>query len=205
MKRLMVSLLLIMSCSLLFSQTQETNSTNFETSRSMFSLDVGVAGDLNGGLGYSAFIKSATGIKDTPFYYGFGSLLGQFLTTHESFFETGVLIGYTREIEDTNLYYDLFLDFLITGGRIHSDTSLYQAEAPALHLGMSIGFPSSSDIDGALSLAPVIRPYNLKTGAWDFSRSYINLSLTFRMKSLTYGKQLPWSESNESKNIKGEM
>ncbi len=170
----------------------------------MFSLNAGYAADLSGSQGYSAFIKSSTFIGESPFYYGFGSLLGVFSNTDESFFETGILIGYTRDIEDTELYYDLFLDLLVTGGRINTVTSLYQAEAPALHLGMSLGFPSSSNIDGAISIAPVIRPYDLKTGLWDYSRSYINLSINLSLKSLILAKQIPWNESYEPSLNKGE-
>ncbi len=205
MKRLLVSMLLVVSCSVLFSQTQEISIDSFETTRSMFSLDAGLAADVSGGKGYSVFIKSAAYIGNRPFYYGFGSLLGTFTNTRESFFDTGLLFGYTNEIDDSNLYYDLFLDLLITGGRINSETSLYQAEAPALHLGFSLGFPASSNIDGALSISPVIRPYNLTTREWDFSRSYINLGLTLHIKSLVFGKKIPWSAFNQSTNLKGKI
>lgn len=203
MKRLTVSVLLIICCTILYSQPQDTDPSSLEISRSMFSLSAGYAADLSGGQGYSAFIKSSTFIGESPFYYGFGSLLGVFSNTEESFFETGVLIGYTKDIEGTNLYYDLFLDLLVTGGRITNTTSLYQSEAPALHLGMSLGFPASSDIDGSISIAPVIRPYNQKTGLWDFSRSYINLSLNLNMKSMILGKQIPWEGSYEPSQNKG--
>ena len=171
----------------------------------MFSLHVGFASDLNGGQGYSVFIKSATFFEESPFYYGFGSLFGDFSTTKENFFETGVLVGYNGNLGDTNLYYDLFLDFLITGGRINKETSLYQAEAPALHMGLSLGFPASSDIDGALSIAPVIRPYNLQTQTWDFSRSYINLSLSLQVKSFFLVERQSWPDSHTTKINKKEL
>jgi hypothetical protein len=196
MKKLLVSVLFVLSCFGLFSQTLETNTENWETSKSMFSLHVGFASDLNGGQGYSVFIKSATFFGEGPFYYGFGSLVGDFSTTKESFFETGILVGYNGDLSNSNLYYDLFLDFLITGGRINQETSLYQAEAPALHLGLSLGFPASSDIDGALSIAPVIRPYNMQTQTWDFSRSYINLSLSLQVKSFFLGERQSWPVSH---------
>ena len=203
MKRLLVTMLLAASFSVLFSQSQEASSVSFETSRSIFSLNVGFAGDLNGSRGYSVFIKSAAFINESPFYYGFGSLFGEFSNTKESFFETGILIGYNSEKSDSNLYYDLFLDLIVTGGRIDNETSLFQAEAPAVHAGFSLGFPASSNIDGALSIAPVIRPYNLNTGVWDFSRSYINLGITLRSKSFFIGRTMPWSESYKSENMEG--
>lgn len=205
MKRLLVAMVLVLSLVAVSAQTKEPGLNNLETSRSVFALDVGFAGDRNSGLGYSVFIKSGTFIDESSFYYGFGSLLGQFVTTKESFFETGLLIGFTGAISQSNVFYDLFLDLLVTGGRIHGETSLYQAEAPALHLGMAIGFPASSNIDAALSIAPVIRPYSRKDSAWDFSRSYINLSLTLRMKSQMLGKSIPWSESYKTELREGEM
>lgn len=201
MKRLMIIVLLAAGCTAVFAQAQGTDALSLEASRSIFSLDVAFAGDNEGSRGYSAFIKSASFIGDSPFYYGFGSLLGCFTTTQESFFETGVLVGYTNENEDSGLYYDMFLDLLVTGGRIDDESSLYRAEAPALHLGMSLGFPASSDIDGALSLAPVIRPYDLQNRTWDLSRSYINLGVTLRIKSLLLGRRLPWSTDERSMKL----
>ncbi len=198
-------MVLAVCCTVVFSQTQEVKLHGFETSRGVFSLDVGLVTDLDGSSGYSACIKSVSFAGESPFYYGFGSLLGTFSNTKMSFFETGLIIGYTKGIEDSNLYYDVFLDFLVTGGRIDAATSLYQAEAPALHLGLSLGFPASSNIDGALSIGPVIRPYNLKAKEWDFSRSYINFSLTIHFKSSTFGKKVPWSESNASDTLTGEI
>lgn len=203
MKRLVISILLVVSCFALFAQTQEIRVDSYETARGVLSFDAGFVADYTGGTGFSAFIKSISYVAGSPFYYGFGSLLGNFSNTKESFFETGIMVGYTKDIADTNLYYDLFLDFLITGGRIAGDTSLYQGEAPALHLGFSLGFPASSNIDGALSIAPVIRPYSMKSGAWDFSRSYINLSLTLHFKSLSYGKKMPWAEAKSLHTLKG--
>ena len=203
MKRSTVLVLLIICSTLLYAMPQEIDPGSLQSSRSMFSLSAGYAASLSGAQGYSACIKSSSFIGESPFYYGFASLLGMFSTTDESFFETGVLFGYTGEINDTNLYYDLFFDLLVTGGRINNTTSTYQAEAPALHLGMALGFPASSDIDGAISIAPVIRPYNQQTGLWDFSRSYINLGVTFNMKSLIVGKQLPWKEFQESAKSSG--
>lgn len=200
MKRLMVSILLILICFGIFAQTPKISTENLETSKSMFSLNVGFASDLNNGQGYSVFIKSATFIGESPFYYGFGSLVGEFVNTKENFFETGIFVGFTGDIGNSNLYYDLFLDFLITGGRINQETSLYQAEAPALHLGLSLGFPASSDIDGALSIAPVIRPYNLQTQTWDFSKSYINLSFSLQVKSFFIGERQNWQDANSTKN-----
>ena len=73
---------------------------------------------------------------------------------------------------------------------------MYRAEAPALHLGLTLGFSASSDFDGAVSIAPVIRPYDLQTETWDFSRSYINLSFSLRFKSYALVEQHHWKEAN---------
>jgi len=205
MKRKTVSVLFVVCCTLLYSQPQETEIDQFEISRSMFSVNAGYAFDLAGTQGYSAFIKSTTFIGESPFYYGFGSLLGGFTDTEESFFETGLLIGHTHVIEDTNLSCEIFLDFLIIGGRVSNTTLLYRAEAPALHLGLSLGFPASSEIDGAITIAPVIRPYDKNSGLWDFSRSYINISLSLNIKSRILAKKTPWQESCENIQKEGEI
>ncbi len=205
MKRKTVSVLFIICCTLLYSQPQETEVDQFEISRSIFSLNAGYAFDLSGAQGYSAFFKSSTFIGESPFYYGFGSLLGGFTNIEESFFETGIHVGHTQVIEETNLFYDIFLDFLIIGGRVSNTTSVYRAEAPALHLGMSLGFPASSDIDGAITIAPVIRPYDIHTGLWDFSRSYFNLSLNLNIKSRILAKKIPWKESYAEVQKEGEL
>ncbi len=77
MKRLMVSILLILICFGTFAKTPKISTENLETAKSMFSLNVRFASDRNAGHGYSVFIKSATFIDENPFYYGFGSLVGE--------------------------------------------------------------------------------------------------------------------------------
>ena len=67
MKRLLVSMLLVVSCTVLFSQTQEISIDSFKTTRSMFSLNAGLAADVSGGKGYSVFIKSTAYIGNRPF------------------------------------------------------------------------------------------------------------------------------------------
>ncbi len=163
--------------------------------KSIFSINIGFAGDGYDSQGYGVFIKSASFIDSGPFYYGFGSLFGEFLTQKEAFFETGLLVGYNRNLGASGFDIDLFLDFLVIGGRINMDTNLYLAETPALHSGITLGFPALSDIDGAISIAPVIRPYNIQTGTWDFSRSYMTLCFSLRFKSYSFKEQRPWSES----------
>lgn len=204
MRRICIVFLFTVSCSLLFSTGIEAHESSCTYSRNMLSVHVGYAADLAGGQGYSAFISSSSFISSSPFYYGFSSLLGSFPNTDESLFETGVLIGYVDDIGGTDLYYDLFFDLLLTGGRITGGTSAYRAEAPALHLGASLGFPASSGIDGSVSIAPVIRPYDKQSGLWDFSRSYLNLSVNIRMKSLSETRTVPWEdfpETPSSKNV----
>ena len=201
MKRIITLITIAAIC---FTAFAEDAITPMESAKSIFSLNVGFVSDGHNSHGYGVFIKSASFLGSGPFYYGFGSLLGGFVTTKENFFETGVLIGYNSILGSSNLDLDIFLDFLITGGRINQETNIYQAEAPALHVGLSLGFPALSDVDGAITIAPVIRPYNMQTGAWDFSRSYINLSLALRFKSYSLREKHSWSESIESVNRKGE-
>lgn len=182
---------------------EEVERTALKPERSIFALNVGIVSNGDDSHGYSVFIKSASFTGNGPFYYGFGSLFGSFVTTKEAFFETGLLIGYNKLIDNTELDLDLFLDFLLTGGRINQETMTYRAEAPALHMGLSLGFPALSDIDGAITFAPVIRPYNMQTKSWDFSRSYINLSFTLRFKSYSLREQHSWSEFVQSTDSRG--
>lgn len=128
-------------------------------------------------------------------------MFGDLVTIKENFFETGLFMGYHDFIGDSGLDFDVFLDVIVTGGRINHETNSYRAEAPALHPGISIGFPAMSDIDAALTFAPVIRPYNAASGSWDFSSSYLNASIALRVKSYAEIKKLPWSYS--SKTSKG--
>ena len=204
MKKIIALIMLAAACFSVSAENTENTGSVLETARSIFSVDVGFVNDGQGGLGYAGFIKSATFIEDSPFYYGFGSLFGGFTTLKENFFETGLLIGYNRNLGNTGLDVDLFMDFLVTGGRISQETLKYQAEAPALHTGISLGFPALSNIDCALSVAPVIRPYNLQTKTWDFSRSYINLSIALRFKSYALVEQRHWSEFSKSAKTKEE-
>ena len=192
MKRFVVVVVMALTCYSISAQVYEENLSVVVPKKSMFSIDIGYATDGQAGHGYGAFIKSSSFFGDSPVYYGFGSMFGDFITIKENFFETGLLIGYNDVIGETGLDYDLFLDFLITGGRINQETSSFRAEAPALHAGLSIGFPADSSIDGALSVASVIRPYNALTGEWEFSRSYFYLGLSLRTKSYMEAKELPW-------------
>ena len=198
-----ISIALIMlaaACFTVSAGDAEPSGASLEPARSVFSVDVGFVSDGHDGRGYAGFIKSATFLDDGPFYYGFGSLFGSFVTTGEAFFETGLLVGYNRNLGDTGLDIDAFLDLLITGGRINPEAGTYRGEAPALHMGLSLGFFALSDIACALSVAPVIRPYNLQTEAWDFSRSYINFSFALRLKSYALVEQHRWSESITTTN-----
>ena len=191
-------------CLAVFAGDAEPSETGLVPAKSIFSMDVGFVSDGHDGLGYAGFIKSATFLDDGPFYYGFGSLFGGIVTTGETFFETGLLVGYNRNLGDTGLDIDVYLDFLATGGRINGETLMYRAEAPALHLGLSLGFFALSDIDCAISIAPVIRPYNLQTKTWDFSRSYAILSFALRFKSYALVEQHRWSESITTVKTQGE-
>jgi hypothetical protein len=203
MKRFIALIIIAAVCFTVIAEEVDNKITSLESERSIISLNVGFVSDGYDSHGYGVFIKSASFFSDGPFYYGFGSLFGSFVTTKEAFFETGFLVGYNKILDNTELDFDLFLDILVTGGRINQETLIYQAEAPALHFGLSLGFPASLDIDGAISIAPVIRPYNIQTRTWDFSRSYINLSFALRFKSYSLREQHPWSESFGSANTKG--
>ncbi len=189
MKRFITTLILVLTCSIVSAQ---------DVGKSIFSVDVGYAGDGRSGHGYGVFIKSSSFIGNGPVYYGFGSMFGDFITIKENFFETGLFIGYNDFIGDTGLDFDIFLDIIATGGRINQETKIYRAEAPALHPGVSLGFPAMSDLDGAITFAPVIRPYNALTGEWDFSRSYFNVSLALSLKSYTEVIKRPWNYSRKT-------
>ena len=203
MKISIVLVLFAAACFAAFAGDADPSETALEPARSVFSIDVGFVSDGHDGRGYVGFIKSASFLNDGPLYYGFGSLFGNFVTTGEAFFETGLLVGYNRSLGATGLDLDLFLDFLATGGRINQETQTYRGEAPALHLGFTVGFLALSNIDCAISVAPVIRPYNLQTGTWDFSRSYIIISSAVRFKSYALVEQHQWSESITAANARG--
>lgn len=162
--------------------------------RSIFSIDAGYAGDGQGGHGFSVFIKSASFIGTSPFYYGFGSISGSFVTTNEAFFETGLMAGYAGQFGSMNFGYDLFIDVLPFGGRIETGTMLVRKEAPAIHLGTSLAFPAGSDMDGTISISPVIRPYDSQAGEWNFRRSYVMVSLALRFKSYMLVEQRSWAD-----------
>jgi hypothetical protein len=202
MKRFITLIMIAVVSFTVIAEETENRIATLKPAKSIFSLNVGLVSDGYDNQGYGVFIKSASFIGDGPFYYGFGSLFGSFVTANEAFFETGILVGYNKIIENTDLDLDLFLDLLVTGGRINLETQIYQAEAPALHAGLSLGFPATSDIDGAVTIAPVLRPYNMQIGTWDFSRSYINLSFTLRFKSYSLIEQHSWSDSIEFANKK---
>jgi len=195
MKISIALIMLVVACLTVSAGDAEPSGAGLEPARSIFSVDVGFVSDGHAGQGYVGFIRSATFLDDGPLYYGFSSIFGSFVTTGETFFETGLMLGYSRILGDTGLDLDAFMDFLITGGRISRETLRYQAEAPALHLGLSLGFFASSDIACALAVAPVIRPYNLQSGTWDFSRSYVTFTFTARLKSYALVEPHRWSES----------
>ena len=203
MKIIIAIVMFAAGCFTVFAEGAEPSAAALVPAKSIFSLDVGFVSDGHDGLGYVGFIKSATFLENAPFYYGFGSLFGGFITTGETFFETGLLVGYNRNLGDTGLDIDVFLDFLATGGRINEETLMYRAEAPALHMGLSMGFFASSDIDCALSIAPVIRPYDLQSKTWGLSRSYLILSFAMRFKSYALVEQHRWSDSISTAGIPG--
>jgi len=190
-------LLIFMIITISFSAFAEENhdDTHQIPSRSIFALNLGFVSDGHGGTGYGAFIKSSTFLGEKPFYYGFSSLFGEFTTINELFFETGVLVGYNKKLGKSDLDFDAFMDILITGGRINSSSMTYQSEAPGIHLGLALGFPTSWNIDSALSVSSVIRPYNAQAESWDLSRSYITLGVSLRFKSFAMVESLPWSDS----------
>lgn len=203
MKRFITIFIVALTCSIVSAQEVKESKTDSESGKSIFSVDVGYASDGRSGQGYGVFIKSSSFIGEGPVYYGFGSMFGEFITAKENFFETGLFIGYNDFIGDSGFDFDIFLDLLVTGGRINQETKSYRGEAPALHTGISLGFPAWSDIDGALTLAPVIRPYNSLTGEWDFSRSYFMASFAIRLKSNMEIKKLPWKYSSAAEEGKG--
>ena len=199
MKRFIAVITVALICSIINAQGNQGSKETPVPGKSIFSIDAGYAGDGGDGHGYGVFIKSSTFIGDGHVYYGFGSMFGDFITIKENFFETGFFIGYNDFIGNTGLDFDLFLDVVATGGRINYETMSYRAESPALHPGISLGFPASSDIDCAITFAPVIRPYNALTGEWDFSRSYFTATAAVRLKSHVEMTKLPWNNSSATK------
>jgi hypothetical protein len=171
-------------------------------SRSILSIDAGYAGDGHGGHGFGFFIKSASYIGTTPFYFGFGSISGSFATINEAFFETGLMAGYAGQIGLTGSGFDLFIDLLPFGGRVAMTTMLFRQEAPAVHLGASLAFPAGEDMDATISIAPVLRPYDSSAGEWNFSRSYVMVSLALRFKSYLLVERRSWAEFSEDQEAR---
>jgi hypothetical protein len=91
----------------------------------------------------------------------------------------------------------IFGSFISTGQAITETGGFigYCRSIPGTNLGFSK--PYSSDLGLQVSFAPVVRPYNLQTGKWDFSGSYFIFSLSADVRS--FAKVLPghWVDRNK--------
>ncbi len=162
--------------------------------RSSFSLNSGWLNDGGAGNGWGLIIRSKSFIGMTPLYYGIGSTLGSFVSTGESIFETSGFFGYEAPIAQGPLGLDACLNIIVTGGRV--DSSLhYRAESPALQPILALSFPAAADMDLSLFAAPVLRPYDLGSGTWGLSRSYLLAGIAFQAKTFLMTRKLAWLES----------
>jgi hypothetical protein len=66
------------------SESPAKDEGKLEPSRSIFSLTGGYLSDYGAGAGWALIIRSMIFIGMSPFYYGFGSTMGSFLSTKES-------------------------------------------------------------------------------------------------------------------------
>jgi hypothetical protein len=164
--------------------------------RSITSLEAGYATDGGSARGIAGNFKTVSFIGASDFYWGFTSMFGYFVSTKESLTENGVVLGFQRPIPGTDVGMDLSLGLLLFGGRI-DDSDHWQADAPAVQPSLGFSVPFSSELGVKAFFAPVIRPYNLDTGEWEFSRSYLVCSLSLEYRSFV--KVIPgkWSDRDK--------
>ncbi len=164
--------------------------------KSITSLEAGFVTDGGSARGIVGNFKTISFFGLSDFYWGFSSIFGSFISTDESITENGLLVGFQREIPGTDIGLDLSLGVLLFGGRI-VDSDHWQTDAPAIQPCIGFSIPFSSDFGVKASFAPVIRPYNLDTGEWEFSRSYIMCSLSLELRS--FMKVIPgrWSDRDK--------
>lgn len=161
--------------------------------KSIFSLSAGYTSDYGDHKGWSLFIKSMSFLGKSPWYYGFGSTTGAVGT--DSIFETSFLAGWNSSVGGTDLGLDACLNIVLFGGRVNGETMIFRAEAPAFQPMLGLSIPANASLDVQLTAAPLIRPYDLLNGRWDFSRSYLTFSFSLRFKNYLEAEILPWAQS----------
>ncbi len=164
--------------------------------KSISSLEAGYVTDGGDARGIVGNFKTITFFGASDLYWGFSSMFGSFISTEESITENGLLVGFQREIPGTDIGLDLSLGVLLFGGRI-DDSDHWTADAPAIQPSIGFSIPFSSEFGVKASFAPVIRPYNLDTGEWELSRSYLVCSLSLEYRS--FSKVIPgrWSDRDK--------
>ncbi len=164
--------------------------------KSITSLEAGYVTDGGSANGIVGNFKTISFFGLSDFYWGFSSIFGRFISTKEDITENGVLFGFQRSIPGTDVGLDLSLGVLLFGGRI-DDSDHWTADAPAIQPSIGFSIPFSSDFGVKASFAPVIRPYDLDDGEWNFSRSYLVCSLSLEYRS--FMKVIPgrWSDRDK--------
>ena len=163
--------------------------------RSIASATVGYAWDYGSGQGIFTTTRGLNFIKDSPFYYGFGSVSGWFFSTGESFAETCLFAGWNGPAGG-GAEVDAFLSLVPTGARIEPRDGrlVFRPEGPAIQPSLGICVPVSVNVDVSISSAPMIRPYDLQSGTWGLSRSYLTLSASARIKLRELVEKRPWND-----------
>jgi hypothetical protein len=161
--------------------------------RSIASFLIGYAWDYDSGYGMSWTIRGMSFFWESPFYYGMGSISGVFFSTEESFTDTCLFAGWNGPIGG-GAELDASLGFVVAGARIvPSDGRLeYRAEGPAIMPSLGLSIPVLEGADVMISASPLIRPYDLKSGAWGLSRSYLVLSASVRIKQRLLVEKKSW-------------
>jgi hypothetical protein len=165
--------------------------------RSTTSLTVGYAWDEESGHGVVMTMRGAAFPNDGPWYFGFGSLSGYFFSTREALMETCLFAGWDGFLGG-GAELDACLGIILSGARLERDDDrlIYRSEGPALQPSLGICLPISENADVSISAAPVIRPYDLRSGTWALSRSYIVFSASLRLKNRFLVERLPWNEGS---------
>jgi hypothetical protein len=164
-------------------------------SRTVFNLTGGLAMDGRSNEAWILQIKSFTYIGESPWYWGMGSTMGEFVSTHSSIAETLMIAGYCAPINGSELGLDLSLILIPYGNRVDMATKKYLSESPAVEPHASLTFPAANDFDVTLGAWATLRPYDVVDGKWDFGRSYWGASIALDMKTYALIQRKPWAES----------
>jgi len=191
----LAAIISVLSAACVFAAEEPTN--RLSPVKSMMSFDTGYATDGQAGQGIVGCFKSMTFFGRSDFYWGFTSIFGSFTSTGQTLTETGLLFGCSGPIAATDIGFDLSLNVIPFGGRVDTRTTTWQSDAPAIQPSVGFSVPYSSDFGVQVGFAPVVRPYNLQTGRWDFSRSYFIFSLAVELRSFARVMQGHWAERDQ--------